>query len=466
MSDLIEQKTIWVEKDRVESLLKEINKLNKKALKYNSENPPAIQVTDEFRTVFVNHDYLPLDSEIVCKKVPVEEVKVIYTGQVPVINNWRFLAKIDHDTMAEAGRNIVTASSNVSKEDSAFMDENIDSYIKCASNCDHCKTNKTRNNTYILRNNNTGEVKQVGSTCIDEFLGDNSLAAVLTQFSAEGLLIKEEEPYDPEYFGAGGGFRRHTTSLEFYLAVAAYATEVHGFVTTKGGSDFAPSTLERVYQFLNPTKYNIPPQMIRAIAADANTEAPTNPYILKAKEVINWILEKEAKGNAYLTNSQTVAMAGFVVDRGPSKGLVCSWTNSYNKEKNEEHEKKQAASNGRVNEYFGNEKERGRLKLRFNRAIDRSDDDFPHVDLYFSDQSGRTFQWSCSGSAPELSVGKHYLLTGTIKGFYTSNKTGDKVTKLSRCNNIQDCEETEPVPTFLEEKKPKKKRQAENEPGM
>lgn len=37
--------------------------------------------------------------------------------------------------------------------------------------CEHCKTNRARKYTYLLRNEETGEVVQVGKTCLELFLG-------------------------------------------------------------------------------------------------------------------------------------------------------------------------------------------------------------------------------------------------------------------------------------------------------
>ncbi len=46
-----------------------------------------------------------------------------------------------------------------------------DHFLKDPENCEHCHTRRHRNETYILRNTE-GAYKQVGSSCIHEFLGD------------------------------------------------------------------------------------------------------------------------------------------------------------------------------------------------------------------------------------------------------------------------------------------------------
>jgi superfamily I DNA/RNA helicase len=44
-------------------------------------------------------------------------------------------------------------------------------YVQDPGNCEHCKTRRKRNNTFILKHED-GSYKQVGSDCIHEFLGD------------------------------------------------------------------------------------------------------------------------------------------------------------------------------------------------------------------------------------------------------------------------------------------------------
>ena len=51
-------------------------------------------------------------------------------------------------------------------------------YWTAIGNCDHCKTERNRKDTYIVRNVKTGEFKQVGKRCLEDYTGlDAGIAA-------------------------------------------------------------------------------------------------------------------------------------------------------------------------------------------------------------------------------------------------------------------------------------------------
>lgn len=80
------------------------------------------------------------------------------TGDEPYLAGYRFVASVDHD---QAG-NIVNQvpGSNTEGLVAAWRD--------AAANCDHCKLDRSRLKTYLLLED-SGAVKQVGSTCIKDF---------------------------------------------------------------------------------------------------------------------------------------------------------------------------------------------------------------------------------------------------------------------------------------------------------
>lgn len=43
--------------------------------------------------------------------------------------------------------------------------------------CEHCNTRRNRKSTYLVRNTKSGEVRQVGKTCLKEYTGIYPLSA-------------------------------------------------------------------------------------------------------------------------------------------------------------------------------------------------------------------------------------------------------------------------------------------------
>jgi hypothetical protein len=91
---------------------------------------------------------------------------VTITGTIPRLAGWDFLATLDHMEVDGEKANILRVVPG--------FDGVIPTAFRTATpeNCDHChKAIRTRKNTFIVRNAETGEFKQVGRNCTQDFLG-------------------------------------------------------------------------------------------------------------------------------------------------------------------------------------------------------------------------------------------------------------------------------------------------------
>lgn len=61
--------------------------------------------------------------------------------------------------------------------------------------CDHCQTNRSRKNILFVQHEESGIIKQVGSTCVKDFLG--------WDFQASALIT--EDDFKQEFYSASGG---------------------------------------------------------------------------------------------------------------------------------------------------------------------------------------------------------------------------------------------------------------------
>jgi hypothetical protein len=81
-------------------------------------------------------------------------------GAEPVVTGWYFVASITHDH--ETG-NIIRYTPPFTAAEVA------EKYRTTGAICEHCKLNRQRKDTYVVRHKDTAEEKQVGRTCLGEF---------------------------------------------------------------------------------------------------------------------------------------------------------------------------------------------------------------------------------------------------------------------------------------------------------
>lgn len=94
-------------------------------------------------------------------------IEVYLTIPEMKIAGWEFVGHIDHRLYPETGRNVVFINPELNEY-------TPDTYWDTPSHCEHCREQRKRNFTFILRNE-AGELKQVGSSCLKDFLGHDPL---------------------------------------------------------------------------------------------------------------------------------------------------------------------------------------------------------------------------------------------------------------------------------------------------
>ncbi|WP_440986259.1 hypothetical protein ACQHIH_21400 (plasmid) [Xanthomonas sontii] len=93
--------------------------------------------------------------------------------------------------------------------------------------CEHCKTTRTRKQTYLLRDTSTGDYQQVGSTCLQDFTGIDP-ASVL--FLAK--LAEFERDLD-EFGAAGAPMAVDAIPTLEYLTRVLFVCESGGFISAQ-----------------------------------------------------------------------------------------------------------------------------------------------------------------------------------------------------------------------------------------
>ena len=142
------------------------------------------------------------------------------------MNNWEFIASVEHTKNG----NIFTGVQGVEVPERYYTGNPV---------CEHCNSNRYRKYTYIVRNKETGEFKQVGKSCLKDFTHGMSAEAITRYTSLFDTLIEGEAP-DP------GCRIQHYLSKEEYLAYAAETIRHFGYIRT---NDDERSTASRAMEY-------------------------------------------------------------------------------------------------------------------------------------------------------------------------------------------------------------------------
>ena len=100
--------------------------------------------------------------------VTIHGFDVTITGEPPRFAGWRLLAAIDKVGDSAVLRYL------------PGVEQNIPNDTVRAGDCDHCHTRRPRTSVLLVEHDTTGERKQVGSSCLKDFLGWSTLPVILT----------------------------------------------------------------------------------------------------------------------------------------------------------------------------------------------------------------------------------------------------------------------------------------------
>ena len=252
-------KTYQIPEENLYRLNKIFAKLQKRAVRL-SQPEPGFEIVGEKLVESVN----PETKQVSYYKV--FEVSVF--GVSPIIAGWQFYAVISTE---EVG-NVISPLPGISENDVPAK------FRHSGSVCEHCEKPRNRNQTFLVRNVETGIFKQVGSTCLHDFTG--YIAPETAAKYAEFVAAASEEIGDCEDFDGGscGGYTRYFSPVDFLSLVVAIA-EKYGFVTKKNAGYGKAATAEIAF-----SEITVKSDVYRKIF-------PTDEQKETAKKVWDWASE-------------------------------------------------------------------------------------------------------------------------------------------------------------------------------
>lgn len=223
---------VLVAPEQMQSFQKRLDSLNKKAVAFGLE---PIKITDtkdviyERKFEYTGRDKDTLESRLVplqdghhtdhpvmLKRIGIEypEVK---------LGNWRVVGKLE---AIEGGNLAFSVSQNA--VDVQVLNGRADHPIEC----EHCNTKRKRNDSYLLKDQETDEYKQVGNSCLEDFTGHDPAAALFFARMYDVVRITEGEL--EEY---GRASRANAVNTRHYLADVSFISERSGFVSAAKARD-------------------------------------------------------------------------------------------------------------------------------------------------------------------------------------------------------------------------------------
>jgi len=383
----------WIFEENFDELADTIEKAAKKARKLDLAEPTLSKTGEEKFEDVRYHDGT---------RATLKMIEVFVTGVTPCLEGWRFAATIQHHV---AG-NIIRSLNDF---------EIPTKYRTVEPVCDHCNVKRYRIDTYLVYHKDNNEWAQVGSTCLQDFIGGiNPHAAARYAAMLADISDLADSMGDPNRIGTGG---KHYYPMVTFLENVAVAIQNFGW-----------RPRSRAYEGL-PTA-NVAMDMMFKYGEWANKETPkpTPEQRQKVAEAVKWAREEVAQRddlNDYLHNLIVACSEDYMTDR--EAGLVASLLNAHQREITKQLE----AAQKPVSQWVGEIKKREVFKVKCI-AVYPVDTQFGVLYIHrFVDEAGNTLIWKTGSYC--LDTGVWWEGKATVKEHDTWGDKNEKQTIITRC---------------------------------
>lgn len=293
-------------------------------------------------------------------------------------------------------------------------------YRTRGSACEHCNFSRRRNDTYVLRHDD-GRMIQVGSTCLEDFLGSKDVARLAAQAT---ILAAARGLAEDGCSGFGGPSAE--IILGEYLSNVAWCVREQGWTsrTAAREEEGKSATADRALTYLSDKR----------IAREVKCE-PTAEDIELAAAAELWAetLSDEtidAEKGDYLHNLRAVARTGLVTFK--TGGIAASMIVAYQRFLGREQARADRAARPKLNVHLGTVKVRETWTVTLD-FVTGYETDFGYTTvLKFRTDDGASLVWKATSTElTRADVGKRFAVKGTVKKH--DEYKGEKQTLLSRC---------------------------------
>lgn len=266
-------------------------------------------------------------------------VVVTVTGDAPKLDGWRLLAVVEPYGEKTGGVQpaIVRAVPGESVPEE-FRDVDL-------CRCDHCGTRRRRRKAIILAHDD-GRVVQVGSTCVQDYLGGASVQSIVNWASWLPSLMDAVDGFADAGYGCGRA--RREWDVANWLVATACVVRRCGW--TPKSADFGTATVSFVWNLMDPP---VDGRAARAVEEwrNAKNVFVADEDVALAVRALAWATALPVVGVCdYLANVGTVARAGYVTRK--TAGIATSIVAAYLRE-TEKAAEKAVAEPRPVGEFVG-----------------------------------------------------------------------------------------------------------------
>lgn len=380
----------------------EIGKLNKKAQKLGTP-PVTINVINTFYKDVKGSD----------TKEKYIEVEVV--GEAPRIPGYDFLATIEHK---EAG-NIIRTVPGVSEP-------NIKNFYEAKPDyCDHCKKVRKRIDTFIIREQKTGELRQIGRNCLSDFLGGRDPKAILFWISIRDSIEEIFNNAD-SYEGKHQGRAEYSASPGRILDIAGALVKEFGYRKSIE-DDSTPSIIRKILFYgFGDGRYAQEEKKQYDEVLEKNKDSGKE-LAKQAKDWFDTISDDEKENNNFYHSIDVLLKSKDVSPR--DVGFLAALIPAYQRAAGELESKK-----SKSNEWVGTPGDKiPKTKIKVTNTTymqNRFAYNAPDTQVVkMEDDDGNSYTWFNS-SSKELEEGESYYIIGTIKKH--DEYRGRKSTVLTR----------------------------------
>lgn len=376
----------------------DFGKLVKRANKMGVPAPCFIKVGHEDVPV---HDEWGTDTGVRSRAFFVE-----VTGGAPVFDGWTMVAVVDRDRQQPQGPHVVHA----------IGDTPVDAAWRTVGDvCEHCHRDNTGRKTLIVVEHENGERLIVGSTCLRDFLGHTSPAAIAEWAQILATLDDRFAEYDEGEF-ARFGKAEYRVEPDMFLAATVRVITYLGWVSRSAGDINHTPTADNVADWmLNSHK----------LADDVRIPELADPLTddEKAEAQAALVWAQIVGGSDYLDNMAAVAVKESW--RVKDMGIAASIIPAYRREVGKQAER-QAQAN--TSQHVGTVGEKIQVEGTVTFTMEYPGHYGTKTLVKIVDDNGNLFVWWASATAPEQGV----RVTGkaTIKGH--SDYQGVNQTDITR----------------------------------
>lgn len=384
MTNINETNIFQIPSWNIPKLKEEIARLNKRANKIGC---------DPIQVITHKVEYLVEDEH----KIEIHYIEL--KGQGPKLNGWKFLGTLDHSEYDEPIVKTVPGETIPTE------------YFHADGVCDHCHVDRYRKETFILQHENGG-YKQVGRSCIKDFLGHNpnQVASYLSQVNGLMTALIEGTPEGWEdgegYYGGGSKYDWYFDKIEILKITAAMIRSFGWVSRTRANDEDIQATADDVAFLVLPSISNQEREAKKQLKESIRWNDEKD--LATAEAAITW-LEKQDDTKDYFHNLKLINKKDDVSLK--VFGIWCSLIATYQKAEEEINAKDNVKN---INEWIGNVKERREFNVHVSKII-------PTEGYYgwtyihkMVDNEGHSLTWF-SSSRGDMEEGGNYNIVGTVK---------------------------------------------------